>query len=54
MIAELTNLLLNMGAGLLPKDLSDSEIKMLEDKYGIDWFCKLGYTEPKYEKPTRR
>lgn len=48
---DIANLLLNMSAGLLPKDLSKNEVKSLEDFYGKDWFEKLGYSEPKYEKP---
>lgn len=51
---ELGNLLMNMSAGLLPKDLSQDEIETLEDKYGPEWFGKLGYSEPTYERPTKR
>ena len=45
------NLLLNMSAGLLPKDLQPDEIKLLEIRYGKEWFEKLGYKEPEYKKP---
>ena len=47
---EVDNLLLNMTAGLLPKDLTESEVKILEDRFGKDWFTELGYTEEKYER----
>jgi hypothetical protein len=50
-LSYLENLLLNMSAGLLPINLSRGEIEMLIEKYGPDWFEKLGYTEPEYEKP---
>ena len=50
-ISDVENLLLNMSGGLLPKDLQPDEIKLLESKYGPDWFTKLGYTEPEYERP---
>ena len=45
------NLLLNMSGGLLPKDLSEDEVNLLRDRFGPDWFTKLGYSEPKYERP---
>ena len=40
-----------MSAGLLPKDLSENECKILSEDYGEDWFHFLGYTEDKYENP---
>ena len=40
-----------MHSGLLPEHLSKDEIKLLEEKYGINWFYSLGYTEPEYKKP---
>jgi len=52
-ISEVDNLLLNMSSGLLPKDLSASEVSLLESKYGENWFEKLGYSEPGYEKPQK-
>lgn len=45
------NVLLNMSAGLLPNELNKYEIQVLIDEFGEDWFEKLGYTEPEYEKP---
>jgi hypothetical protein len=45
------NILLNMSAGLLPKDLSKNEQEILKNDYGENWFEFLGYTEPAYEKP---
>lgn len=48
---ETNNLLLNMSGGLLPKDLSENEVKLLRDRFGPDWFTKLGYSEPEYERP---
>ena len=45
------NLLFNMASGLLPEHLSTKEIKMLEDKFGNDWFHELGYNETEYKNP---
>lgn len=50
-ISDVDNLLLNMSAGLLPENLSPNEIKLLEDKFGKNWFETLGYKEPMYKKP---
>ena len=50
-MGEVDNLLMNMSAGLLPEHLSKDECELLESKYGVNWFEKLGYTEPKYKKP---
>ena len=47
-----TNLLFNMASGLLPEHLSNREIKMLEEKFGRDWFHELGYNESEYKNPT--
>jgi len=47
----LDNLIMNMSAGLLPENLCVSEINLLKQKYGDNWFEKLGYSEPKYKKP---
>ena len=49
--SDVENLLLNMSAGLQPKDLTQDEVNLLIDKYGINWFEELGYSEPKFEKP---
>ena len=51
---EVDNLLLNLSGGLLPKDLQPDEVELLKKEYGDDWFEKLGYTEPEYEKPEKR
>ena len=50
---DLGNLLMNMSAGVLPENLCSDEIKLLEDKYGEDWFEKLSYFEPAYKKPAQ-
>ena len=39
-----------MKAGLLPRDLTESEVFLLEDRFGKDWFTELGYDEEKYER----
>jgi hypothetical protein len=49
-IDEVDILLLNMKAGLLPKDLTESEVKLLEERYGSNWFTELGYDEWEYER----
>ena len=51
MFDEVENLLMNISAGLLSESLCVSEIKLLKQKYGDNWFEKLGYSEPKYKKP---
>jgi hypothetical protein len=48
---ESDNIVLNMSAGLLPKDLSENECKILSKDFGEDWFHVLGYDEKHYEKP---
>lgn len=50
---EVSNLLLNMQGGLLPEHLQEDEVKLLEEKFGVNWFDELGYTEPKYKRPSR-
>lgn len=47
---KVDNLLLNMTAGLLPKDLDQEEVTLLEERFGKNWFSELGYTEDKYER----
>jgi hypothetical protein len=49
-INKLDNLLLNLLSGLLPKDLSKSEIVLLQKEFGENWFEELGYND-NYEKP---
>jgi hypothetical protein len=44
-IEDLDALLLNMKAGLLPKELTESEVKLLEERYGAGWFDELGYDD---------
>lgn len=44
------NLLLNMTAGLLPADLDEEEVKLLEDRFGKNWFNELGYNDDEYER----
>ena len=50
---EIDNLLLNMISGLLPKDLSQGEVRLLENNFGENWFKELGYDE-NYEKPIKK
>jgi len=50
--SELENLIMNMSGGLLPEYLNEAEVALLQEKYGENWFEKMGYTEPKYKKPT--
>ncbi len=50
-VSILDNLILNMSGGLLPEQLSESEIQLLVDEYGKDWFDYLGYKEPFYKRP---
>jgi len=38
--------------GLLPEHLSKEECKLLEEKYGENWFYELGYTDSDYKKPS--
>lgn len=49
-IDEVDNLLLNMNAGLLPKDLTESEVHILEERFGENWFTELGYNDWEYER----
>jgi hypothetical protein len=39
-----------MKAGLLPRDLTESEVFLLEERFGDDWFTELGYTEEKHDR----
>lgn len=50
-ISEYENLLFNMSAGVLPEHLSQSEVEMLKEKHGENWFEELGYTETEYKRP---
>jgi hypothetical protein len=42
-LSRVDNLLLNMSAGLEPKDLTQEEVALLKHKFGEDWLFKLGY-----------
>lgn len=44
-IDDLTNLLLNLSAGVHPKNLTEDEVEILKNEYGEDWLNELGYTE---------
>lgn len=44
------NLYLNMISGLLPEDLKESEVNMLKEYLGDNWFEELGYYEPEYKR----
>lgn len=48
---EVENIVLNMSGGLLPENLTQSEILLLKKEYGENWFEKLGYSEPEYKRP---
>lgn len=48
---EVENILLNLSSGLLPENLQPDEVKLLEEKYGSNWFEELGYTTDKYKFP---
>lgn len=48
---EVANIILNLSSGLLPENLSQDEILLLEKEFGVDWFGVLGYTEPEYKHP---
>lgn len=52
-ITDTENLVLNMSGGLLPENLTQSEILLLKKEYGENWFEKLGYSEPDYKLPGR-
>ena len=49
-IDEVDILLLNMKAGLLPKDLTESEVLLLDERFGENWFTELGYDDWEYER----
>lgn len=53
MSTKFGNLMLNLSAGMLPESLTPTEIGLLEDEYGDNWFEILGYREPEYKKPSR-
>lgn len=53
-IDKTTNILLNMNGGLLPEQLSEDEIKLLQEKFGDDWFYKLGYNDQEYKNPCKK
>lgn len=42
-LSQTDNLLLNMSAGLLPKDLNKHEVSLLKRRLGTNWLLKLGY-----------
>lgn len=44
-IDDIDSLLTFLGAGLLPNELTESEVALLVEHYGQDWFTELGYTE---------
>lgn len=56
MIDYVSNLLLNMSAGLLPEHLSEDDVELLQkytdEKHGknSDWFTIPGYWEPEYRR----
>jgi len=50
---ETDNLLLNMFSGLLPEDLSEREVTLLEGRFGKDWFEKLGYNDTDHKRPSK-
>lgn len=47
-----TNLLLNMSSGLLPENLTEEDVELLQKEYGVNWFEELGYTDKLYKRPT--
>lgn len=51
--SEFENLLLNLSAGLKPENLSNEEISLMEANLGLEWFEKLGYSQPEYRKPSK-
>lgn len=48
---HVVNLILNMSGGLLPEHLLPDEVKLLQDKYGANWFERLGYNDKEYMRP---
>lgn len=44
------NLYFNLISGLLPENLSESEVNMLKENLGDNWFEELGYHEPEYKR----
>ena len=51
-ISEVDNIIFNLSGGLLPEYLCKDEVDLLINKYGVNWFEKLGYNETKFKKPT--
>ena len=49
-LTPLENLYLNMISGLIPEDLSESEVNLLKENLGDNWFEELGYYEPEYKR----
>ena len=49
-ISQYENLLFNMSAGVLPEHLTQSEVDLLKQKHGDNWFEELGYYEPEFDK----
>lgn len=49
---KIVNILFNLSAGMLPKNLSREEVKVLEDHFGSEWFSEMGYKEDIHDKPT--
>lgn len=50
-LSKTDNILLNLQGGLLPKDLTKSEVELLKKQYGKNWFIELCYNKNNYEKP---
>lgn len=46
----LENLYCNMASGLLPENLTESEVNLLKQNLGDNWFKDLGYYEPEYKR----
>ena len=44
------NLYFNLISGLLPENLSESEVNLLKQNLGDNWFEDLGYHEPEYKR----
>lgn len=40
-----------MSAGLRPDELTQDEINLLKEKFGEDWFEKLGYGRLQSQRP---
>lgn len=44
------NLYFNLMSGLLPENLNESEVNLLKENLGDNWFEKLGYNETEYNR----